>query len=132
MQCIIIVRGVRRVKYSIRLVRLPGVYHAVDVNSDRIVARFEIDPVPFARHRRAVREPGQSVDGAGHPFAGVLAVDLDLESDLGWSAAVIGALGDAVAHLRGIANRDSAVPGRIGPLPEMHVAFPEVPYGVQP
>ena len=111
---------------------MPAGKHAVHVYPDRIAARFEIDPVPFARHGRAVREPGQSVDGDGYPFAGVLAVDLDLESDLGWSAAVIGALCDAVARLRGIANRDSAVPERIGPLPEMHVAFPEVPHGVQP
>ena len=63
-------------------------------------------------------------------FACVLAVDLDLESDLGWSATVIGALRDAPVRLLGIANRDSAVSGRIDPLLEMHVAFLEVPHGV--
>ena len=131
MRCIrvIIVRGVRRVKYSIRGV--PGGKHAVDVNSDRILARFDIDSVPFARHRQGVRGPGQFVDGAGHSFAGLLAVDLDLVSRIGWSAGVIGALRAAAARLRGPANRDSAVPGRIDPVLEMQVVFLGVPHGVE-
>ena len=108
-----------------------GGKRAVQVNPDRISARFDIDPVPFALHRQAVRPLGQSVECAGRPFAGVLAVDLDLVSKLGWSAAIIGARLDAAARLRGTANLDSAVPRRIDPVLEMQVVFIEVAHGVE-
>ena len=74
----------------------------------------------------------ESVDGDSHPIADVFAVLLDLVSELGWNASLIGALRNAVARLRGTANRDSAVPARIDRVLEMQVLLLKVLHGVEP